>query len=301
MDKMQIMSEVARRRSGAIPHLTFERGYAMPYFVSEDETELYYYDWGTGDPVVLIHGWPLTSASWEYQANTLANSGCRVIAYDRRGFGRSDWPDAGYDYDTLASDLNSLLEELDLTGVTLVGFSMGGGEVARYLTNYGSDRISKAVLIAAVTPFLLKTGDNPEGVDADVFDGMIEGLTKDRAAFLKEFWLKFYGRTLVKHTVSEAFLEFNSAMAMTGSPRATVELVRAWSETDFREDLKGITVPTLVIHGTGDSTVPIEVSGRRAAALIPNADLLEYEGGPHGLTATIPDQLNADLLEFIKR
>jgi pimeloyl-ACP methyl ester carboxylesterase len=173
----------------------------MPYFEAEDGTELYYYDWGTGDPVVLIHGWPLTSASWEYQAAFLADSDCRVIAYDRRGFGRSDWPSDGYDYDTLASDLDGLLNELDLQDVTLVGFSMGGGEVARYLVNYGSARVARAAFIASVTPYLLKTEDNPEGVDEAVFDGIIEALVKDRPAFLKDFGAKFYGRTLINHTV----------------------------------------------------------------------------------------------------
>ena len=271
----------------------------MPYFEAEDGTELYYYDWGTGTPVVLIHGWPLTSASWEMQANFLADNGCRVIAYDRRGFGKSDWAGTGYDYDTLASDLNALLEGLDIEGATLVGFSMGGGEVARYLATYGDARVEKAVLISAVTPFLLKTEDNPEGVDEKVFDDIIENLEKDRPAFLESFASKFYGRSLVNHTVSEPVLRFFEAMALTGSPKATIELVDAWSATDFRDDLAGITVPTLVIHGTSDSTVPIDVAGRRSAALIPNSELLEYDGEPHGLNVTAAAQLNADLLTFI--
>ena len=273
----------------------------MPFLQAKDKTEIYYYDWGAGVPVVLIHGWPLTSASWEYQAGVLAESGFRVIAYDRRGFGRSGWPSGGYDYDTLTADLNSLMETLDLRGATLVGFSMGGGEVARYLGKYGAKRVSKAVLISAVTPYLLKTSDNPEGVDKKVFDDVIENLKKDRPAFLRQFGQKFYGRTMVNHTVSEAFLDFSHSMAMTGSPKATIDLIRAWSETDFRNDLKHITVPTLVIHGTADATVPIEVSGRRAAAMIPHAELLEYDGQPHGLNATVPDRLNADLLGFLRR
>jgi non-heme chloroperoxidase len=272
----------------------------MPYVQAKDGTEIYYYDWGTGAPVVLIHGWPLTSASWEYQARVLAESGFRVIAYDRRGFGRSGWPFAGYEYDTLAADLSAVLETLDLKSATLVGFSMGGGEVARYLGTYGPARVSKAVLIGAVTPFLLKTPDNPDGVDKEVFDGIVDSLKKDRPAFLQQFWPNFYGRTMVHHTVSEPFLEFTQAMAMTASPKATIDLVRAWSETDFRADLAKFTVPTLVIHGTGDATVPIEISGRRAATLIPNAKLLEFEGEPHGLTATAPDRLNADLLNFLR-
>ncbi len=273
----------------------------MPYLQAKDGTEIYYYDWGTGTPVVLIHGWPLTSASWEYQARVLAESGFRVVAYDRRGFGRSGWPFSGYDYDTLAGDLATLMETLDLRGATLGGFSMGGGEVARYLGSYGAARVAKAVLISAVTPYLLKTADNPDGVDGKVFDEMVENLVKDRPAFLEQFGSKFYGRTLIHHTVSEAFLAFTQGMALTASPKATIDLVRAWSETDFRDDLAGFTVPTLVVHGTGDSTVPIEVSGKRAAAIIPNAELLEYEGEPHGLTATVPDRLNADLINFLRR
>jgi non-heme chloroperoxidase len=272
----------------------------MPYIETNDGIELYYYDWGTGAPVVLIHGWPLTSASWEYQARVLAESGYRVIAYDRRGFGRSEWAYEGYDYETLADDLNSLMETLDLQGATLVGFSMGGGEVARYLAKHGSSRVEKAVLISAVTPYLLKTSDNPDGVEKKVFDGIVESLKKDRPAFLKQFAQMFYGRTMVHHTVSEPVLEFFEAMALTASPKATIDLVRAWSETDFRKDLAGFDVPTLVIHGTGDSTVPIEVAGRRTAAIVPGARQLEYEGEPHGLNATAPDRLNADLLEFLR-
>ncbi len=273
----------------------------MPYLEARDGTELYYYDWGAGRPVVLIHGWPLTSASWEYQARVLAENGYRVIAYDRRGFGRSEWAYTGYDYNTLASDLNTVMETLDLRAATLVGFSMGGGEVARYLGTYGAGRVAKAVLISAVTPYLLKTADNPEGVDGSVFDEMVKNLEKDRPAFLAQFGLKFFGRTLINHTVSEPMLEFTQSMAMTASPKATIDLVRAWSGTDFRKDLAGFTVPTLVIHGTGDLTVPIEVSGRRAAAIIPNAELLEYDGEPHGLTHTVPERLNTDLLEFLGR
>ena len=273
----------------------------MPYLQTTDKTALYYYDWGTGAPVVLIHGWPLTSASWEGQARVLAENGYRVIAYDRRGFGRSDWAATGYEYDTLASDVNDLLEALDLRGVTLVGFSMGGGEVARYLGTYGSERVSKAVLISAVTPYLLQTDDNPDGVPKKVFDDMVDNLKKDRPDFLKSFGKMFYGYSLVHHTVSDAMLEFTQSMAMTASPDATIKLVRAWSETDFRGDLAKITIPTLVIHGTGDDTVPIDKSARKAVKLLANAELLEYDGDPHGLNATVPDKLNEDLLAFLSR
>lgn len=271
----------------------------MPFLQTKDKTSLYYYDWGTGTPVVLIHGWPLTSASWESQARVLAENGYRVIAHDRRGFGRSDWAATGYDYDTLASDVNDLMEALDLHGATLVGFSMGGGEVARYLATYGSARVDRAVLMSAVTPFLLQTEDNPDGVPKSVFDGIVDGLKKDRPAFLEAFGKGFYGYGVLNHTVSTAMLDFTQAMALTASPDATIRLVRAWSETDFRKDLAAIDVPTLVIHGTKDATVPIEVSGALAAKLVPHAKLLEYVGEPHGLYATAPDRVNKDLLEFL--
>jgi pimeloyl-ACP methyl ester carboxylesterase len=273
----------------------------MPYLQTKDKTAIYYYDWGTGKPVVLIHGWPLSSASWEAQARVLAENGYRVIAYDRRGFGRSDWAATGYDYNTLASDLNELMEALDLRSATLVGFSMGGGEVARYLATYGSERVRSAVLISAVTPYLLKTDDNPEGLPKETFDGIVEKLEQDRPDFLKAFGKMFYGVGLISHPVSEAFLEFSQEMALTASPLATIKLVRAWSETDFRGDLAKITIPTLIIHGTGDKTVPIENSARRAVTLLANAELLEYEGEPHGLNATAPKKLNDDLLAFLGR
>lgn len=273
----------------------------MPYLQTKDKTAIYYYDWGTGAPVVLIHGWPLTSASWESQARVLAENGYRVIAYDRRGFGRSDWAATGYEYNTLASDLNDLIEALDLRGVTLVGFSMGGGEVARYLGSYGAARVNKAVLISAVTPYLLQTDDNPEGVPKKTFDDLVDNLKKDRPDFLRTFGKMFYGYSMVHHTVSDATLEFTQSMALTASPDATIKLARAWSETDFRGDLAKITIPTLVVHGTGDDTVPIDKSARRAVKLLANAELLEYDGEPHGLNATAPDKLNADLLAFLSR
>ncbi len=274
----------------------------MPYLQTKDKSALYYYDWGTptGTPVVLIHGWPLTSASWEMNARVLADNGYRVIAYDRRGFGRSDWAAKGYEYNTLASDLNDLLEALDLRNATLVGFSMGGGEVARYLSTYGTGRVSKAVLVSAVTPYLLKTPDNPDGIEKKTFDDIVENLEKDRPNFLKSFGKVFYGVGLVLHPVSEAVLEFSQSMALTGSPDATIKLVRAWSETDFRGDLAKITIPTLIIHGTGDDTVPIDNSARRAKPLLANSELVEYDGAPHGLNVTHAASLNHDLMKFIQ-
>ena len=271
----------------------------MPYLETDDGVELYYRDWGTGAPVVLIHGWPVNNEMWEQQANFLAENGLRVITYDRRGFGRSDQPWNGYDYDTFARDLNTVMEELALEDATLVGFSMGGGEVVRYLSEYGSTRVARAVLVAAVTPFLLKTPDNPEGIDEQVFDGIAEQIRKDRPAFLKDFGAKFFGRTTLKHTVSTEVLDWNQGLALTGSPRSTLAAAQAWSTTDFREEMKAITIPVLVIHGTSDATVPIEASGRRSAKLLPNATLIEYDGEPHGLFLTAADRLNKDLLDFI--
>ena len=271
----------------------------MAYVVTQDGTEIFYRDLGAGKPVVLIHGWPLNGDSWDKKANFLAEHGLRVIEYDRRGFGRSGQPWSGYDYDTLASDLNKLLEELDLRDATLVGFSMGGGEVVRYLSRYGTSRVSKAVLVSAVTPYLLKTSDNPDGVEAKVFEEIEENLLKDRPAFLSEFGPKFYGRSVVHHTVSEPVLEWTQSMALTGSLHSTLQTAKSWSSTDFREEMKSITIPVLVIHGTSDNTVPIDASGRRSVKILPNATLTEYDGEPHGLFLTAADRLNEELLHFV--
>ena len=272
----------------------------MAYMTTEDGTDLFYRDWGTGRPVVLIHGWPLSGEMWEKQSTFLAEHGCRVVTYDRRGFGRSGQPWSGFGYDTLAADLNALMTKLDLRDATLVGFSMGGGEVVRYLSTYGTSRVRRAVLVSAVTPYLLKTDDNPHGVDGSVFDGMLEKIQSDRPAMLSDFGPKFYGRTTLHHTVSEAQLEWTQGMALTGSLRSTVETTKAWSTTDFRKEMKGITIPVLVIHGTGDGTVPIDASGRRSAELLPNATMSEYDGEPHGLFLTAADRLNAELLAFVQ-
>ena len=271
----------------------------MAYVLTQDGTEIFYRDLGTGRPVVLIHGWPLNGDSWDKQANFLAEHGLRVIVYDRRGFGRSGQTWSGYDYNTLASDLNKLMEELDLTDATLVGFSMGGGEVVRYLSRYGSARVSKAVLVSAVTPYLLKTSDNPEGVDSKVFEQIEEALLKDRPEFLTEFGPKFYGRSVVHHTVSEPVLQWTQSMALTGSLRSTLQTAKSWSSTDFREEMKSISIPVLVIHGTSDGTVPIDAAGRRSAKILPAATLSEYDGEPHGLFLTAADRLNEELLQFV--
>jgi peroxiredoxin len=262
-------------------------------------TELYYYEQGQGKPVVLIHGWPLSHRMWESQITALAEAGYRVIAYDRRGFGQSGRPTAGYDYDTFAADLNDLINQLDLRDVTLAGFSMGGGEVARYIGRYGSERVAKAMLLGAVPPFLLKTGDNPEGVDKSVFDGMLEGVRKDRIAFLQDFFPSFYN--LDKNAEQgQDLLAFSKWQAWAASPLATEQCIVAFGMTDFRADLKKFSMPTLVAHGDADQIVPIGVSGQRSHAMIPGSRLEVVKGAPHGFAATHAQQLNALMLDFMK-
>jgi non-heme chloroperoxidase len=261
--------------------------------------DLYFEDQGEGPVVVLIHGWPLNGASWEKQTAALLAAGYRVISYDRRGFGQSDKPATGYDYDTMASDLDTLLTELDLSDVILAGFSMGGGEIARYFGNHGSERVSKAVFISSVAPCLLKTDDNPEGVDRSVFTGIEDAIKADRPAFLQEFLKNFYNfDTLGGKSISQAVIDANWAVAVQASPKGTLDCVGAWLE-DFREDVAAIDVPTLIIHGTEDNIVPIDASGRRMPALIEGASIVEIEGGPHGILWTHADAVNAALLDFI--
>ena len=271
----------------------------MPIIETADGTELYVKDWGGGRPVVLIHGWPLNSDSWEYQAVPLAEAGYRVVSYDRRGFGRSGQPWGGYDYDTMSDDLAAILDGLSLEDVALVGFSMGGGEVARYMSRHGGRRVKQTALVSSVAAFMLRTEDNPEGVPADVFDEITSGLRTDRQAFLQEFFKDFYGQGKAGGGVSDAVLHWSWQMAMLASPRATLECVTAFGRTDLRPDMESLGVPTLIVHGTGDATVPIEPSARQAARLTQNAELKEYEDAPHGLTATHSERLNADLLDFL--
>lgn len=265
-----------------------------------NEVNLFYQDWGQGQPVVLIHGWPLSHEMWDYQMAELPKNGVRVIAYDRRGFGKSSKPWGNYDYDTLTDDLNAVLEELNLENVTLVGFSMGGGEVARYMSRYSGKRVSKVVFVSAVTPFLLKTQDNPTGVDQSVFDGMLEGMVEDRADFLQTFAKSFYGVGMLNHPVSQAHLDGDFFRAYLASPHATTECAKSFSSTDFRQDLATITVPTLIIHGDDDKTVPIDASGEQTAALMPKAHYVVYSGAPHGLFVTEKNRLTADLLSFVQ-
>ncbi|MEJ5154699.1 alpha/beta hydrolase [Gluconobacter wancherniae] len=271
----------------------------MPYIAAKDGTSLHVKDMGKGRPVVLIHGWPLTGDMWEFQTLALVEAGYRVVTYDRRGFGQSGHPINCYDYNTLADDLSAILEELDLWDATLVGFSMGGGEVARYLSRYGRARISKAVLLASVVPFLLKTADNPDGVDISVFDGIKQEIRQDRFGFLQGFISSFYGISMLHHPVSQGVLDWSFTLASMASPMATLDCVDAWGTTDFRPDLQSLTLPTLIIHGSADTAVPAALTGRKAAAQIPGSTYIEYEGAPHGLFATHPERVNEDLLRFL--
>ncbi len=268
--------------------------------ITKDHTQLYVKDWGVGKPVVLLHGWPLSADSWDDQAMAIAQSGHRAISYDRRGFGRSSQPFSGYDYDTLADDLAAVLEHTGAQDATLVGFSMGGGEVARYLSRHGTQRIAKVALIASVVPFMLKTDTNPHGTEKNVFDQMTQGLLDDRAKFFAGFFKDFFGNTLISHPVSTELVESCRAVAMQASLRATLECAKSFATTDFRADLAAFTMPTLIIHGTADKTVPIDASGRAAAAGIAGSTLVEYEGAPHGLFATHKLRLTQDLLDFLR-
>ncbi len=262
--------------------------------------ELYYEDHGVGKPVVLIHGYPLSGASWEKQATALLEAGHRVITYDRRGFGQSSKPTTGYDYDTFAADLNILMTRLDLHETTLAGFSMGGGEVARYLGKYGSARVRKAVFISAVPPFLLQADDNPEGVPGSVFAGIEAAAAADRPAFLKAFFQNFYNTDILMGTrISEPVVQADWNIAVAASPTAIRECIGTWG-TDFRADLACIDVPTLVIHGDADRTVPLAISGQRTHHAVKESRLVVLEGAPHGLLWTHAAEVNAALTDFLK-
>jgi len=275
----------------------------MPYLTVGKENsgkiDLYYEDHGSGDPVVLIHGWPLSGASWEKQTAVLLEGGYRVITYDRRGFGRSAQPGSGYDYDTFAEDLDRILTALDLRNATLAGFSMGGGEVARYLSTFGSRRVRGAAFISAIPPFLLRTADNPAGVDGSVFDGIRQGIVGDRPRFLMQFFHNFYNVDLLGDTrISDEAVRLSWNTGTAASPRATLDCVSAWL-TDFRNDLAKIRVPSLIVHGDADRIVPFEASGKRTHAAIEGSRLVVVEGGPHGLNWTHAAELNRARLDFL--
>ena len=260
--------------------------------------DLYYEDHGSGSPVILIHGYPLNGASWERQVPMLLSSGHRVITYDRRGFGKSSQPSSGYNYDTFAEDLHKLVTHLKLDSFSLVGFSMGGGEVARYIGKYGSKGVSKAVIIGGVPPFLLKTADNPEGVDENVFAGIEKAVAADRYAFFVDFFNNFYNTdVLLGKRVSPQAVQASWNVAVNASPVASVACVATWHE-DFRADVKRIDVPTLVIHGEADRIVPISAAGQRTARLVKGAKLVTIKEGPHAVSWTHAEEVNAELANF---
>ena len=275
----------------------------MPYIKKNIENpssvNIFFEDQGTGRPVVLVHGWPVSHEMWEYQVNALLNAGYRCITYDRRGFGQSDKPWTGYDYNTLSDDLHELIITLDLRDVVLVGFSMGGGEVARYLGRYGSSRVSKAVLISSVVPLLIKTEDHEDGVPGEVFDEMIAKIQDDRPAFLSEFGKQFFNEGILNKPVSQEIQNWMHQLAVVASPKATSDCVRSFSETDFRTDLSTVTVPVMIIHGDTDKIVPINATSELASLQLPNAAFYRFEDAPHGLFITHKEELNTLLINFI--
>lgn len=275
----------------------------MPYAnvgkENSGDISLYYEDHGSGKPVILIHGYPLSGASWEKQLPVLLDAGYRVITYDRRGFGRSSQPTAGYNYDTFAEDLHRLVAQLELPGFALVGFSMGGGEVARYIGTYGSRGVSKAVIIGGIPPFLLKTTDNPEGVDRSVFEGIQKAVAADRYTFFTEFFKNFYNTDVfLGRRISEQAVQASWNVAASASATASLACVPTWHE-DFRDDVARIDVPTLVIHGDADRIVPIAFSGQRTARLIKGARLVSIKDGPHAVSWTHAEEVNAALVDFL--
>ncbi|MFP5312062.1 MAG: alpha/beta fold hydrolase [Actinomycetes bacterium] len=266
------------------------------------DIELYYEDHGSGQPVVLIHGYPLDGSSWEKQTAALLQAGYRVITYDRRGFGKSSKPTEGYDYETFAADLNALLTHLDLSEAVLVGFSMGTGEVARYLSNYGSARVARAAFLGSLEPFLLHTADNPDGVPQDVFDGLMEAVTADRYAFFTEFFKNFYNSDTFLGTprLSQEAVTASWNLAASSGATASVAAQPTWL-TDFRQDIPKIDVPALIVHGTADNILPIDSTGRLFAKALPSAEYVEIEGAPHGLLWTHAAEVNQALLGFLSK
>ncbi|MBT2586644.1 alpha/beta fold hydrolase [Arthrobacter sp. ISL-95] len=266
------------------------------------EIELYYEDHGTGQAVVLIHGYPLDGSSWEKQTAALLDAGYRVITYDRRGFGKSSQPTEGYDYDTFAADLKTVLDTLDLNDAVLVGFSMGTGEAARYISTYGSARVAKAVFLGSLEPFMLKTDDNPDGVPQDVFDGLAASVKADRYAFFTEFFKNFYNTDTFLGTerLSQESVDASWNLASKSGAFASIAAQPTWL-TDFRADIPKIDVPALIVHGTADNILPIDATGRRFKDALPSAEYLEIDGAPHGLLWTHGAEINEALLAFLKK
>lgn len=278
----------------------------MPFIETEDiqkEENVYinYQDSGEGQPVILIHGWPLSHRMWEHQVQAIVDAGFRCIAYDRRGFGDSDRPWNNYDFDSLALDLRTLIEQLDLRDCILVGFSMGGGEVVRYLSRFGDERIAKAVLISSIIPLVKKTDDNPNGVPEEKLLEIMDSLQNNRVAFLAEFSKQFYNYADNKGTVSEQHLQYDWSIASAASPRGTVETAKAWANTDFRQELRNVRVPTLIVHGDADQIVPIETSSEQSSKEIRNNKYVVIKDGPHGLFLTHKEELNSLLINFLKK
>ena len=269
------------------------------YIKTAANVELYVKDYGNGKPVILIHGWPLSNEMWEYQIGALVENNFRVIAYDRRGFGKSSQPWNGYSYDTLTDDLKAIIDQLKLTNITLVGFSMGGGEVVRYFSRYGGKNVSKAVLISSITPFLLRSDNNPEGATPEKSEATANEIKNDRIGFLDGFGKMFFGMSLINKPLSTPLLEYYRMLCSFASPRATLECAKSFSTTDFRDEMSSVNVPTLIIHGDEDKIVPIEVSSEKATTLIPDNKFIVYEEAPHGLFYTERHRLNKDLIEFI--
>lgn len=275
----------------------------MPFITnkkSKQPVDIFYEDYGTGQPVILIHGWPLSRKSWEQQVWRIVDEGFRCISYDRRGFGISSQPWGEYDYSALAGDLDTIIEGLDLKDAIIVGFSMGGGEVVRYLTDYGADKIAKAALISSIIPLVKKKDDNPDGVPEEALNGIKNALQNDRVGFLKEFGKGFYNYKDNQDKVSEAQLDYDFIIASHASPRATIQTALAWMNTDFRSELKNVTVPTLIVHGDADETVPKATSADQAAKGIADNTYEVIKGAPHGLNITHSDELNKILISFLK-
>jgi non-heme chloroperoxidase len=277
-----------------------DKGDSVDTITVKDGTKIYYKDWGTGQPIVFSHGWPLTSDAWDAQMLFFGEKGFRVVAHDRRGHGRSSQSWSGNDMDTYADDLAAIFEKLDLKDAVMVGHSTGGGEVARYLGRHGSKRVSKAVFISAVTPFMLQTADNPHGAPMSVFDGLRQGVISNRSEFIKGLSMPFYGYNKPDAKISEGIREFFWMQSMMGSAKSEFDCIKAFSETDFRGDLEKLTIPALFMQGDADQIVPIQISSPVAAKLVKNSQLKIYPGQPHGLCTTFADQVNADLLTFIK-